>query len=329
MSRLVVIPLSFLRRLDSLKYTSVVALVSIGYLVILVIYHYAAGDTQDERGPIRAVKPESALSALSSLPVIVFAYTCHQNMFSIVNEIRDNRPKIISSVIVSAIGSACTIYIIVAITGYLSFGNNVAGNIVGMYKPNVSSTIGKLAIVILVMFSYPLQVHPCRASCVAVLKFRPAWFLKRRARRASPNRAAPLLNASAGDGPLDAHGSPVQVIGDLKFAIITTVIVVLSYLVAMCVNSLDTVLAYVGATGSTAISFILPGLFYYKISSPSNPYHQQLYKEDDDLDNGQRLGLNSKRLATLRWMSLALAIYGVLIMVTCLTTNTYNLIVKD
>lgn len=138
-----------------------------------------------------------------------------------------------------------------------------------------------------------------------------------------------MLNASVGDGPLDAHGSPVQVIGDLKFAIITTVIVVLSYLVAMCVNSLDTVLAYVGATGSTAISFILPGLFYYKISSPSNPYHQQLYKEDDDLDNGQRLGLTSKRLATLRWMSLALAIYGMLIMVTCLTTNTYNLIVKD
>lgn len=320
--------MSFLRRLDSLKYTSVVALVSIGYLVVLVIYHYAAGDTQANRGPIRAIKPESALSALSSLPVIVFAYTCHQNMFSIVNEIKDNRPKIISSVIVSSIGSACAIYIIVAITGYLSFGNSVAGNIVGQYEPDVSSTIGKLAIVILVMFSYPLQAHPCRASCVAVLKYRPAFWTRRQERRGSPNRAAPLLSQSAGGGQLDAHGAPVQVIGDLKFAIITTVIVVLSYLVAMCVNSLDTVLAYVGATGSTSISFILPGLFYYKISSPENPYHQQLYKDNEDLEHDNRLNFDSKRLAALRWMSLALAIYGVIIMIVCLTCNTYNLIAK-
>lgn len=74
------IPLSFLRRLDSLKYTSVVALISIGYLVILVVYHFAKGDTMADRGPIRVVQWESAVAALSSLPVIVFAYTCHQNV---------------------------------------------------------------------------------------------------------------------------------------------------------------------------------------------------------------------------------------------------------
>lgn len=248
-------------------------------------------------------------------------------MFSIVNEIRDNRPKIITSVIASAIGSACVIYIIVAITGYLSYGNNVEGNIVKMYAPNVSSTIGKLAIVILVMFSYPLQCHPCRASCVAVLNWRPASYIaKHEAKKAqSPNRQAPLLNPAAGPQLLDAHGAPVQVIGDLKFAIITTVIVVLSYLVAMCVSSLDTVLAYVGATGSTSISFILPGLFYYKISSPDSPHHQRLFKDDDEVESQQRLGLHSKRLAILRWLSLALAIYGVVIMVLCLTIISYNL----
>ncbi len=78
--RLVVIPLSFLRRLDSLKYTSVVALISIGYLVILVVAHFVKGDTTAERGPIRIIQPESLLAILSSFPVIVFAYTCHQNV---------------------------------------------------------------------------------------------------------------------------------------------------------------------------------------------------------------------------------------------------------
>lgn len=325
---LVVIPLSFLRRLDSLKYTSLVALVSIGYLVILVIYHFAKGDTMADRGPIRAIKWESAIGALSALPVIVFAYTCHQNMFSIVNEIKDNRPKVVTSVIGASIGSACTIYIIVAITGYLSFGNNVAGNIIGMYAPNASSTIGKAAIVILVMFSYPLQVHPCRASVVAVMKWRPAWFLKRQAAKSPNSRSAPLLPGTGAKSPR------VEVIGDLKFAIVTTIIVVLSYLVAMTVSSLDTVLAYVGATGSTSISFILPGLFYYKISSPNNPYHQQLAKDDEDSQIAA--GINSTairqrngfRLKLLRGLSLALAIYGVVVMITCLTTNTYFLVKK-
>jgi amino acid permease len=35
-------------------------------------------------------------------------------------------------VIGASIGSAASIYVLVAITGYLSFGDSVAGNIVGM-----------------------------------------------------------------------------------------------------------------------------------------------------------------------------------------------------
>ena len=79
-ARLVVIPLSFLRRLDSLKYTSVIALISIGYLVILVVAHFVKGDTKRDKSPIRVIRWESAVATFSSFPVIVFAYTCHQNV---------------------------------------------------------------------------------------------------------------------------------------------------------------------------------------------------------------------------------------------------------
>lgn len=78
--RLIVIPFSFLRRLDSLKYTSIIALISIGYLVVLVVAHFIMGDTKAERGPIRVVGTNGIVSVLSSFPVIVFAYTCHQNV---------------------------------------------------------------------------------------------------------------------------------------------------------------------------------------------------------------------------------------------------------
>ena len=53
-------------------------------------------------------------------------------MFSIVNEISDYSPASVVSVVGSSIGSAASIYILVAITGYLTFGNEVTGNIVSM-----------------------------------------------------------------------------------------------------------------------------------------------------------------------------------------------------
>jgi len=123
-----------------------------------------------------------------------------------------------------------------------------------------------------------------------------------------------------------------------RFAAITTVIVILSYFVAMTVASLEKVLAYVGSTGSTSISFILPGLFFWKISSPDSAQHQRLLKEDDDEeeaadedvveqgeDTRRRRGLGFlgvTRRKALRRSALTLACYGLAVMITCLITNT-------
>jgi amino acid permease len=140
-------------------------------------------------------------------------------------------------------------------------------------------------------------------------------------------------------------------ISEIRFAVITTAIIILSYIVAMTVSSLEAVLAYVGSTGSTSISFILPGLFYYKISSPDSPLHQQLVKEEDDYDVDEEDGDSSEeegllggsgvlsasgvlkrsnlkvfRRQLLRKLSLALAIYGIIVMITCVTMNTFFLV---
>lgn len=279
----------------------------------------------------------------------------HQ-MFSVINEIKDSSPGSMVGVISSSIGSAASIYLLVAITGYFTFGNDVLGNIVSMYPASVASTIGKAAIVILVMFSVPLQVHPCRASLDAVLKWRPN---RSNNREDSQGNRHVLPTAS---GPTDSHGAPITTISELRFALLTTFIIVLSYITALTVSQLDRVLAYVGATGSTSISFILPGLFYYKISDPESIHHQRLAKEDDDVDavmgddsedateiasgsdglletgsvrsGGSGSGwLKMKRRwrwdlehvehGLLRKMALCLAIYGVCVMVVCLILNMF------
>lgn len=55
-------------------------------------------------------------------------------MFSIVNEIKDNSPPSIIRVIGSSIGLAGSIYIVVSITGYITFGNAIVANIVSMCR---------------------------------------------------------------------------------------------------------------------------------------------------------------------------------------------------
>ncbi|KAI7568819.1 putative amino acid transporter [Hortaea werneckii] len=352
---LVVIPLSFLRRLDSLKYTSVLALTAIAYLIVLVVYHYAAGDTLAEKGEVNIIKWQGIIPTLANFPVIVFAYTCHQNMFSILNEIKNPTHVRTTSVIVASIGTAASVYVLVAITGYLSYGNNVIGNIVAQYAPSVAATIARLAIVIMVGLSYPLQVHPCRASLDAVSRWRPQSSRAssdRTPNDTSPSRASLLRGNSANPNKLSPSASNrprSDEMSELRFACLTTLIIILSYLVAMTVSSLDKVLAYVGSTGSTSISFILPGLFYYKISAPDSPHAQRLVKDEDDevYDSTEEAGSPTEeggsglwrrdswaqkvkgrqwRQALLRKLSLALAGYGVVVMVVCLVINTFFIV---
>ncbi|KAF3940576.1 hypothetical protein ABW19_dt0208817 [Dactylella cylindrospora] len=318
---LVMIPISFLRRLDSLKYTSFIALVSIGYLVIIVLAHFLKGDTLEARGEIHYFQWAGAVTFFSSFPIIVFAYTCHQNMFSILNEIKNNSRKQTTGVVFASIGIAASIYCLVAITGYLSFGDNVGGNIIAMYKDSIASTIGRAAIVVLVMFSYPLQIHPCRASIDNILKWRPS--------KASPAS----LPVAANRAP--AHHEPMT---DLRFAIITTILIVSTYSTAMTVSSLERVLAYVGSTGSTSISFILPGLFYWRIAKPgpgaNKINHVGDGSEDEESDeeeyhNGGVVmppGQERESAVARRWLRRAaagLTGYGFVVMAICLTMNIF------
>jgi len=74
-----------------------------------------------------------------------------------------------------------------------------------------------------------------------------------------------------------------------------------SYLVAVFVTKLDVVLAFVGATGSTTISFILPGAFYYGLHR-DQPWHRR------------------KVAAAL------LAVFGTITMIVCLAVNIVALV---
>ncbi|KAF9071544.1 transmembrane amino acid transporter protein-domain-containing protein [Rhodocollybia butyracea] len=195
------------------------------------------------------------------------------SLFPIYNEVKSNTQTRMDIIIGSAIGSTTLTYKVIAVFGYLTFGTNVG-----------RGAFGQLAIVILVLFSYPLQVHPCRNCLDKVL-----------------HTGATAKRVTVGEAVGD-HGVSGDRISNTRHALLTLGIIASTFTIAYLVDDLKIVLSFVGSTGSTTISFILPGLLYRKLS------------RDDEASKG------------LNRAAIALATYGMFILVFCLGFNIYQVV---
>ena len=164
--------------------------------------------------------------------------------------------------------------------------------------------VARLAVSLIVTLCYPLQAHPSRGcitsiivACGAKLRHRRsdveedvgyAPFERRDERRdervvnaaalrgvvsSTAETAPPTSNALAitppAAPPADDHGG-VQPSSNAMHYGITSVFVCASVAIALAVDDLGLVLKVVGATGSTTVSYILPGATYLRVAPPSH-----------------------------------------------------------
>ena len=137
-------------------------------------------------------------------------------LFAIQNELIDNTTERIDIVIASSVGTAFSVYQIVGIIGYLTFGNIVSSNIIQMYPAGIIITGCQISIAILFLLSYPLQCHPARASLDKV------------------------FSAVFSTDSRFSHSSSA-VMTERKFLLITTALLVSSYFISISVDNLSTV----------------------------------------------------------------------------------------
>lgn len=86
-----------------------------------------------------------------------------------------------------------------------------------------------------------------------------------------------------------------------------------------CADNLA-VLSFVGSTGSTTISFILPG---FVSSCAQHMVHSTVHSTDNHSQFYFRLFRS--QAGNTKWAALALGIYGVAVMTFCLTFNIIHL----
>lgn len=326
---ILLIPLCFLRRLDSLRHTSYLSLLAVFYLVIIVLHYSFSSDAKASLPPKGHVELVNvSWHTISIFPVFVFAFTCAQNMLPVYNELFQNYEGRVNTAILSSIGTGGTVYLIVGVLGYLSFGGNVGDNIIAMY-PSTSLFVcfGRVSIIILTIFSYPLQVHPCRASLDKVFSkaSRRQQILDDAAASAiaipeedqdeDGDAIQPYRDNEDEDDDEDAplapslaqhtRQQPVQESDEEiplgKWCLMTVGILSTTFIISLLVDDLSIILGFVGSVGSTTISFILPGVLY-----------ATLFRDEPQ--------------SRLRKAAVALAAWGCLVLVVALSANILKLV---
>ena len=251
-------PLACFRSLNALRFTSTISILFISALCLIVtLYGFlpsyfdpcpGSPHYSDCKGNTYSVAAD--FSTLKVFPVFIFSFTCAQNIFTVFNELRDNSVTRVTTVIGNAIGMALFFYTIVAAFAYHTYGDLVNGNILLSYPSTRLLAVIRTVIAINVAFTFPLQILPCRSSL---------WLLIYQFTHRNPHHAG--SDTVNGDDEDEEDDTPPKAPWHVH-VLLTAVLCVSAFAIAFFVHDLGIVLAIVGATGSTLISYILPGLFY-------------------------------------------------------------------
>ncbi|OUM54656.1 hypothetical protein BVG19_g4074 [[Candida] boidinii] len=369
LSVFIVVPLCYLKNLDSLKYTSIIALLAILYLTLFVysMFFYSLFNgfqniPDDKRGEISWIASEGFDKIFSTFSIGIFAFTGHQNMFSIINELNNKFSNLIqiSKIISISMGLSFFLFLTVGLFGYLTYGDTINGNIILVYDDDlISVKLGRILLVLMVLLSYPLMFHPARISFNNIIHWISVTFLKYDFTKdiveadGAVNETSPLIrsgeetNTDNGDNERESEiDSKFGQVGkalplpERRFLILTTFMLILSYFVAISLKSFELVLSLVGATGSTAISFILPGLFGFKLLNTNDEFLRSCLDKNvtfdeienetsDEPENDHSINIYNYEMKILnsnylKIASLLLAIWGIIAMFICLYATLFT-----
>eukprot|EP00126_Sphaerothecum_destruens_P006756 Sdes_comp19515_c0_seq1m11073 len=276
------------KTLDRLRYVSFVSVLAIIYLTVVVCAFYFQNPGTGDKATFRAVN--DPLSVIQALPVLVFSFTCHQNVFAVSTEIKNNSRRHVNCVIATSIILSLSLYYLTGILGYFTFLGNVHSNLLNSYPSgDLFVNLCRLLMGIHGALTYPLQIHPARVSLDNLLFGRFKYLAAKSTPLKTPPPTPPVSLASDGDlekehrqmassktpamngkrGGGFRNASWIEESAQIRYWGESCLLIIGTIAVAMTVNDLSVVFGVVGSTGSTTLCYLLPGLFYVKMQHSS------------------------------------------------------------
>ncbi|XP_037628142.1 sodium-coupled neutral amino acid transporter 3-like [Sebastes umbrosus] len=249
-SAFVILPLSLMKRLGYLGYTSGFSLSCMVFFLISVIYkkfniECPLEDTHHNITPAyvhTAVNVtddfcEAKMFTMNSqtvytIPILAFAFVCHPEVLPIYTELRDATKRRMQTVANISILAMFVMYLLTALFGYLTFYGAVESELLHTYSRvdnlDVLVLCVRLAVLVAVTLTVPVVLFPIRRALLQIL---------------FPDK-------------------PFNWIIHIGIAICLIFVV---NLLVIFVPSIRDIFGLIGATSAPSLIFILPGIFYVRI----------------------------------------------------------------
>ncbi|XP_021824817.1 amino acid transporter AVT6C-like isoform X2 [Prunus avium] len=235
------LPLVLLRRVESLKYSSAIAVllavVFVGISSAMAIYAIFEGKTSNPKLIPSLDKQTSFFDLFTAVPVIVTAFTFHFNVHPIGFEL--GKPSDMISAVRISLVLCAAIYFSIGLFGYLLFGDAIMSDILVNFDKSSDSAMGALLNDV-VRLSYALHL---------MLVF-------------------PLLNFSlrVNLDELLFPKKPLLATDTRRFVILTLGLLVFSYLAAIAFPNIWYIFQFLGSTSAVCLAFIFPGAIVLRYS---------------------------------------------------------------
>ena len=168
------LPLSLMKEINSLRYTSVLGIAATLFLVVAIVVHDETSGV-DQNKNVKLAKLDFPM--LASLPVFIFSYCCQTNAFEIYSEMQPRTVRRMTISTALSMGICTIIYITAGAAGVANFGNDTDGNILSNYSPTESAYImvAYISISFTLTSAFPLCIFPTRDAIVQVLGYESAY----------------------------------------------------------------------------------------------------------------------------------------------------------
>jgi len=304
----VVLPLSLMRTISALRFSSAIAVFSVVYMVAAVSVKSIIHTSQKGVPSDVNYVANDAVGVATAIPLVCFAFQCQVNVPPIYGELKKELRTVamFKKISICSYSICFLLYIPAGVFGYLYFGGATPSDIlsrttdgVGFDQSDGSILIARVCIMCAALSCYPLNHYPARAALYSLLFTKETTPYRPRNSFGGDVMSTPELMGTkeyVGIKPSDTSSHPEHNTSRWEqfFYMETGLFVVLTYGLAVVVQDLGYVMDICGSTAATIIIFIIPSQF---------------------------LRITGEKTRTMKVLSWSLLIIGVSIMVVCLTTT--------
>jgi len=289
----IVMPLSMLKDVGLLKYSSFLATTMVYYFTLMIFYFSLVGTTipDDNDAMTLSLLHDSAeikqeinwwelsLQYFQCAPIICFAFICHLATVPIFRAMQDSRPVTAVKVNFLAFANCTGLYLVAGIFGYLTFFCSTQSDVLLNYdENNWAVIICRLGMGFVACCAYPIMNFVARLAINDAI----LWFADKLKKRVHPEKIQ------------DAN---------LRFYTVSLLFTIAALLMALFVPTINAVISLLGSIFSVLFIFFFPGLFLFKFAK--EPEFQ-------------------KRAVFIRIFAVCFIIVGVIIGLVSLLISVYN-----